>query len=132
MSFDIFLDAYYRRMPTSFPRKIVEEIFAPMIAGRDDRGWDLDPIGRVYIDDTAEIGGFSVNRPPETPAFWDAMLTVLRRTPSVLYWPGRRGGCACVADPDVIRNMPADMVESLGEPLVVTSGAAIREAIRVS
>ncbi len=77
------------------------------------------------------IRSFGVNRPPANLVFWDLILQVLRDTPSVIYWPGY-GTVACVANPAVIREMPPDMVEALGYPLVVSRGNEILAAIERS
>ncbi len=112
MSFDIFLDC--RNGGTDkFSRAIVEEAFGPFIDEREDTHWSLARSNaEVWLTTDAELTGFMVSRPPgEGHPFWAALLAVMRKTLSVLYWPsaGPKPHCV-VADEGVIANMPAEMI----------------------
>jgi hypothetical protein len=130
MSFDIYVSCFRAGKLTTFPRSIVEKAFS---ANADETGstcWTVlyPDAGRgfVYIDAEPEITNFSVNRPPSSPPFWEAILDILRQTPSVLYWPG--DGCV-IADAAVVEQMPPDMIKSLGAPTVVRTIAEILDCI---
>jgi hypothetical protein len=138
MSFDIIVTAYAHGEVALFDREIVMENFRAFIAKRGLEGWRLTSpdgptAGSLDIDDDAEVGGFAVSRPPLGPAFLAALHEVLRRTPTVLFWPGRgpQPRC-CVARAEVISELPPDMVESLGVPTVVGSGEEIGRCIGLS
>ncbi|HUZ67776.1 MAG TPA: hypothetical protein VMU56_08960 [Beijerinckiaceae bacterium] len=85
MSFDIYVSAFRGREVFEYDAAVVEDIFRPLIARQEKRLWTLRTGGFVDIADTPQIEGFSVNRPSSDRVFWDAVLEVLRRTPSVLY-----------------------------------------------
>jgi hypothetical protein len=134
MSFDIFLSVL--RDGDEFDRSIVERAFASMTNDLKDDDWSLHDQdgekywGTVLIENKPAITGFSVNRPPFTPEFWNAISEVLRQTPTALVWPGYPSRPSyCVANPDFAANLPADYVETWGPPAFVTCGAEIEAAI---
>jgi hypothetical protein len=131
MSFDIFLSCFHLGNLAAFPRSIVEKAFSVDADETKSTCWTVNypdgGSGFDYIDEEVEITNFAVNRPPISPAFWEAMLDILRQTPSVLYWPG--DGCV-VADAAVIEQLPPDLIESLGTPTVVSTGAEILACIQ--
>jgi hypothetical protein len=122
MSFDIFLTCFQNGEPANFPRAVVEKAFGVNVVKRKPELMELrypdGGRGFLYIDDEAEIDNFSVNRPPSSPAFWEAILGILRQTTSVLYWAGN--GCV-VADASVIPHIPTYLIEGVGEPTVVST-----------
>jgi hypothetical protein len=73
MSFDIFLESFQDGEPYSFRRAIVEKAFDANVVKKEPRFMELrypdGGRGFLYVDDGAEIPGFSVNRPPISPAF---------------------------------------------------------------
>jgi hypothetical protein len=80
------------------------------------------------VCDAPEISGFSVNRPPtKDHAFWPAQIDVLRKTPSVLFWPGKGG---VVAHECVLGHLPSDLVAAIGPPTVTTDVEVIFELIK--
>jgi len=131
MSFDIFLACYRDGENATFPHEIVRRAFAPYIleihgglkvdpeAEVDSQRWALrfKDGGRcdVYINAEGPIGGFMVNRPPGSPAFWDALIDIMKQTDTVLFWPD---GGAVVAKESVVAHMPPDMIEVMGRPKV--------------
>lgn len=87
--------------------------------------------GMTSID--FDTSGISVNRPPdyeESPQFWNAIFEVLRQTHTFFIWPssGERPQY-CIAHPDFVANVPPLLIERLGEPAIVSSGAEIVAAI---
>jgi hypothetical protein len=139
MSFDIYIGAFKGGEATTFDRSIVEDAFQSLIAFSNADGWQLMipgwgvTGGFLYIDDTPQITDFAVNRPPFGPEFVEALFSVLRQTPTVLFWPGvGPHPRACVADASVIAELPPDMIESLGNPTVVSSGAEMDDCISLS
>lgn len=130
MSFDIFLGAFRQGEPAAFDRAIVEDAFHPLIASRDHHGWALTCDSFVHIGDASAITHVTINRPNFTPAFQDALFEVLRRAPAVLFWPGSGPHPRiCAADPAVVAELPPDMIEALGAPVIVASGAEIPACI---
>ena len=136
MSFDIFLSDVGGGGGTGFPREIVARAFGPFIdkvdtlpkiqvlpdvEPADEERWVLrfaDGGGcDVYIDVENPTGGFMVSRPAASPAFWEALIEIMKQTDSVLYWPN---GGAVVAKESTIAQMPPSMIEVLGTPKVTT------------
>ncbi len=138
MSFDIFLNCHIDgNVDSTFPRSILEEAFAPFIESREPGRWVLkDSLAEVWIGDGPEIGGFMVSRPPgdrDPPhPFWPALLSVMQRTHTVLYWPAVGKPACVVADASMIVHMPPDMLKVLGTPPVVTRPEEFWERISES
>jgi hypothetical protein len=134
MSFDIFLQCFRNGKQYGFPFALVERGFGPYKHIRNDHCWILAyPDGghcELFVDTTKEhIEDFMVSRPPASPEFWGTILELLQQTSSCLYWPG--GGPA-IAYASVRNHLPPDMIESLGEPTIVSSPEQIVEAIKDS
>jgi hypothetical protein len=128
MSFDIWFSCFQHGNVAKFPLAVAEGALGHLIVRREPECWFLKS-GAVYIDDEEVIDGFAVNRPPGDDAFWEGVLSILRQTPTVLYWP--EGG-AVVADDSAIAHMPADMIEIVGMPTVVSTVAEILHCIETS
>jgi hypothetical protein len=130
MSFDIWLCCFKNGEDAYFPREIVEEAFGRFAERREPKWWSLHypDGGRSELDvaDGPMVSGLTVGRPPAHPAFWEGILSVLQRSSSVLFWP--EGG-AVVADASVIPDLPADLIEVVGIPMVVTHPEEIVECI---
>lgn len=130
MSFDIFVGAFRQGEAAAFDRAIVENAFRSLIASRDHHGWTLTCDSVLHIRDTPTITGFTVNRPNFVAAFEDALYEVLRRAPAVLFWPGSGPHPRiCAADPAIVPELPPDMIEALGTPAILASGAEIPACI---
>ena len=118
---NVWLDFVGKGEMTTAPRTLVEQALEPLIEDKSQRPWRvIDSLADIYVGgETAatNVGGFMVTRPPgdEHHPFWQALLALMQKTPSVFYWPG--GGCIA-ADNSVAAQMPADMLESLGEPAI--------------
>jgi hypothetical protein len=64
----------------------------------------------------------------ENPRLWEALLTVLRLGPAVLYFPG--DAPPLVASFAAGDQLPTDMVEAMGRPWVVMSAEEIVRVIK--
>lgn len=127
MSFDVWVGCFQNGELATFPRSIVERAFAAIADRSDPTYWKLaDCGGRLAIRDQAEVRGFSVNRPPVYDEFWDAIIEVLQKTPSVLYWPGN--GCV-IADPATAKHLPSELVAAVGMPTVTNVPSEILDLI---
>jgi len=119
-----------QRRNDKFDRAIIERVFKAVTVDQVGDHWYLRiGAGTMSVDDEPKITGISVNRPPSYeyfPEFWDAMFDVLRQTRTMLLWPagGPRPYC-CVANPAMTPDVPSNLIEALGEPAFVTSGAEI-------
>jgi hypothetical protein len=135
VSLDIFLSTLTDDEGASFDRAIVERAFKAIAVDQLGGYWNLrTPAGEmtsatISVADQPRISHFAANRPPGYgyfPEFWNAMFEVLRQTRTVVFWPagGPKPHC-CLANPDMISHGPASLIEAIGEPAFVTSGAEI-------
>jgi hypothetical protein len=118
MSFDIFLVCVDHGSVATIPRSIIKDAFAPFIESRSATSWKLaNSLADVWIgEDEEETDGCMVSRPPgEEHPFWAALLDIMRKTQTVLFWPSvGPEPHAVVADAAVIAQMPPDMIKKLG------------------
>ena len=133
MSFNIFFQTFESGVVSTFPRALLESAVAPYIAHRE-AGCLVLSFGdagepEIYVDDAENVESFMVAHPPVAPIFWDMMFGLLQQTAGVLFWPG--GGCV-VANARAAAELPADMVEALGPPIVIGDGARIADLISAS
>lgn len=124
MSFDLFVGCFEQGDIASFPAELVISAFAPftlvvepggLILGFDDSG---TPCTYVHLDMAAtQISDFSVNRPVDEPALYEALLAILRSAPVALYMAGE---CPpLIGRAETARHLPPDMIETLGEPVLL-------------
>lgn len=132
MSFDIYVQCFRDGELVPYDRAIFDEIFGPWVFAREadfvEVGFADGSGGQIYVDDTPEIDSITVNR-GGGEAFTAALFELMKRTGSVLYWPG--GGCL-VTDPSFVNCLPQDWVEHLGTPIVISQPSEIRARIAAS
>lgn len=141
MSFQIFLMTTTEDERDNFDRAIVERAFKDIAVRQDNEWWQLqtpegdEVFATVHVHQKPRLSGFSVIRPPSFevfPTFWDAVFDVLRQTRTVLAWPGGPPPY-CVANPALVPDLPADLIEAWGNPPpIVSSGADIVAAMERS
>jgi hypothetical protein len=129
MSFDLVLTCLKNGLPDNFPAIIVRQALTPFITNRHG---DLCKLsfpdgggGEMFTDDDEETDGLMISGGSGRDIY-DALFNILRQTHSVLFWSF--GGCV-VADPSVIPDIPEGLIESLGQPTIVKSGADIVAAV---
>jgi len=129
MSFDLHLISFKEGGPAAFPKHIVENALGPFIQSRDGSFCVLafpDGGGEMFDDvDETETDSVNISRGSGL-AIYDALYEILRQTHSALMWSF--GGCV-VADASVIPDLPDELIEDLGEPVIVASGAEIAAAV---
>ena len=129
MSFDLELICVKDGFPDSFPASIVREALGPFVRSQDEDMWILEfpdgGGGEMLAEDEDETNGVSIGGANGVDIY-NALYEILRQTHAVLIWSF--GGCV-IADPSVIPDLPEGLVESVGEPIVVRSGAEIAEAV---
>lgn len=130
MSFDLHLMSFSDGGPATFSKRIVREALGPFIRSRDGDFCVLafpDGGGGEMFDDDkeTETNGVSIGRGSGT-VIYDALYKILSQTHSALIWSF--GGCV-VADASVIPDLPEGLIEDLGQPVVVKSGAEIAATV---
>jgi hypothetical protein len=125
MSFDLNLICLKNGEFDTFPSIIVQNIFEPFVKKRDEDLWFLefpDGGGGDMLGDRDErTNGVSIHH-ASGGDIYDALYEVLRQTNSVLIWSF--GGCV-IADSAMLAHLPEGLIESVGVPVVVHSGADI-------
>ncbi|MGN7770177.1 hypothetical protein [Phyllobacterium sp. 22552] len=138
MSLDIFINCFEAGETGYFRLDLIDEIFGPFVVGRDNqhRLWKLDygqnNTSDLYFSlkegDASLCSDLTINRPCSDPRLYDALLSVLRQSNSVLFYPTDD-------DPPLIGkettrpHLPEDMVTSLGTPVIARSGTEIIQTI---
>ena|ERR1700744_2087926 len=129
MSFDLVLMCLKNGLPDNFPATIVRGALDPFITFRDGDFCKLSfpdgGGGEMFIDDEEETDGLTISG-GSGGNLYDALYDILRQTHSVLFWSF--GGCV-VADPSVVPDLPEGLIEDLGPPTTVKSGADIVAAV---
>ena len=129
MSFDIMLQHFTGGECSTFPRALVESSFGPFVVHRTDSfirvRYPDDSGADMWFDNVENIDHIMFNHCGGN-TFTKAMFELMKRTGSVIYWPGGR---AVVADRSVIDTLPPDIVKALGTPTVISAPQEIRDAI---
>jgi hypothetical protein len=138
VSFDVFLSVFDHGDLSGIPLSTVRECFGRHVEVAEGAYWKLryDAENSCNVDlsidpaDPNRVQGLAINRPCGDSRFWNAIFKLLQAGNIVVYFPG--GAAPLVASEGVKAHMPPDMVESLGNPIIVDSGAAILARIRAS
>lgn len=136
MSFEVFLGCYCHGELSGISRQQMKDLFGNWITREEPDLWrvEYDSSNRstIYLtpceSDPSAIGHATVSRPAADPRLWDSLFQIMKLGNVVLYYPGCRA--LLVAEPTVASHLPADMIESLGTPVCVHSGAEIVARIR--
>ena len=121
----------------TIPRAMVEQAFQSLIYQPDADGWgltlpDYGPCdATMSVGDKPDIGYFSINRPPDDPAFWDALFDLMSRTPTALAWPSAEPWMF-VANAAVLAELPASVLEALGDVPPANSAEELRAHVHAA
>jgi hypothetical protein len=132
VSFDLFFGCFHAGQKATFPRSLLEHQFALYISRREPTCLTVDfgegGTSYIYRDDLDQIESFSVNRPAAAAALYQAIFDLLRAEPLVLFMPGE---CPpLIGSTETAPQLPADMLETLGDPVVLKSANEILDWIR--
>lgn len=130
MSFDIFLQWHERGDSAGIPVDRVRACLGPALIAEQGDCWQLhygegeDPVAYITMHDASPdlVSGLTVNSPCVSDVFWRAIYDLLCQGNAVLFFPD---GAPLVAHARAREHLPEDMIESLGEPRLVQSGADI-------
>lgn len=137
MSFDIHLQSFHQGEFAGIPRQRVREIFGTHLTESEPDSWRLRynddnwcDLDLTAHDDPSMVCGFTLHRPCADQRLWDALAAILALGNIVLYFPG--GRAPLVARNSTTQHLPSDMVEALGQPVVVASGREIQNEINAT
>lgn len=135
MGFEVYVNCVGELEGSGLPRAIVRSLFPVVEDESEPNYW------RVWYDskNSCEIGvtaapsnpemltALLVNRPCADLRLWDALFSVLRMGPVVMYWPG---GLLVVAEGTSFEKLPEDMIKALGSPRNANSPADLLRMVQ--
>lgn len=149
MGVEIFLYAFKDGEAALFPIAQIERVFNGFITRRDETEdslvlsveyptAEISAVPGIEVIDGSDLfitrdqndpqmtSGFMVSMPATHPAFHNALLAILRHTPSALFWED----ALVVGNAATLQGLPDDMVDRLGPPVIVATGADILARLR--
>lgn len=123
MSFDIHLECFRNGEPEERPLAFFVQAFASFIKKTNHNAWNMSGShAEIYFDsedndENSMTSGFMVAGPPGEHPFWDALIGIMKQTPSLLYWPST---IAAVADKAWIPHLPPRMINDIDIRVVST------------
>lgn len=138
MSMDYWLQAFENGEEGLFPLSVVETAFGAAITAKkfvgaertNKRGVvlklnypgepEFDISLRVTDDASPLTSGFGFVHAPVCDAFWQSLLDIMKITATALYWAETENALV-IGQQQTRAHLPADMIETLGEPRVVSS-----------
>ncbi|WP_234249904.1 hypothetical protein [Billgrantia desiderata] len=135
MSFDVYLQSFSHGDPVGIPCDAIRETFGDALSETEADWWRLsfspdvscDLSLSALDDDPQSIHSIIVERPCHDHRLWDGLAHLLGKGSSVIYFPGCSG--PLVADIAVVAHIPRDMLDTLGQPLLVKSGQDILQHV---
>jgi len=132
----VYVQSFRNGEPSGVPRGQIRSAFGEYLTEREPNFWHVryDDTNSCELNLTPDdahadlICGFAVHRPCADARLWHALAVILSLGDLVLYFPG--GGAPLVARSSVAQHLPLDMVEALGQPVVVTRGEQIQNEIQ--
>lgn len=138
MSMDYWLQAFDHGEEGFFPLSIVEEAFGDAITNKNISRSEI--AGKILVsynlkypqqpeyylsvwatnDAIPLVSNLDFVHVPGTDAFWQSLVDILRVTHTALYWADTENALV-IGKQETRRQMPLGMIETLGEPRVVTS-----------
>jgi hypothetical protein len=138
VSFDVYVQVFHKGESAGISRDSVRDAFgAGFVRESAPESWKVqyDAMNScdVYLNLDAGAGmlqGLSINRPCGDMRLWHALASILRLGNVVLYFPGCKA--PLIASLNARQHLPLDMIEALGEPVMVGSGAEILREIQAA
>jgi hypothetical protein len=138
MSFEVFLCSYRDGEPAGIEEGRLREAFGDAIR-REEHDFSCWRLGYgseangcdVYVTrdegDLARVKALLVSRPVADGRLWEALFRILRMGHVVLFSPGLP--LPLFADAGAVRHVDPDLLDALGEPVIVGCGAEILAAV---
>ena len=134
MSFEIYVQCFGETEKLGLSRDAVRDLFPVDEASSEPDYWKLRYDSREECDigvnpfeaNAAKLSGFNVHRPCRELRLWDSLFTVLNMGSVVIFFPG---GPLIVEQKTSAAGLPEEMIESLGTPVQVDFGEAIRRIV---
>lgn len=134
MSMDYWLQAFDNGEEGFFPLSVVENAFGSAIVSNNHNGYltleyPSDPqflnclelqVSVLRTEKGLMTEGFAFVHAPGHEAFWKSLVDILRVTPTALFWADTQDALV-IGQQETRQHLPSDMIESLGEPRLITS-----------
>jgi hypothetical protein len=135
MSFDIYLQSFENGLPVGIPLEQVRQIFGSHLTELEPDYWTLSfgpsescSVFPTVVDGSPHlVHSLSIGNPCDTPMLWDGLFGLLGFGKTVLHFPGCSG--PLVLQAFAAGHMPRTMLESLGSPIIVSSGQDIQHLV---
>jgi hypothetical protein len=134
MGFELYLQCFGETESLGLPRDSVRALFPVDKASSEPDFWRLRYDGHNSCDigvnplatDATKLAGLYVDRPCRDIRLWDSLFAILNMGSIVLFFPG---GPLIIAQEIDAAGLPEEIIESLGTPVRVNSGEAIRRSV---
>jgi hypothetical protein len=136
MAFVIFLQCFEETKPSGVPREWLREAFRPFLKESEPDFWDLrydaQNFCRVLLVPLANdtIHQLALDHPCQDIRLWDSLAKLLSIGNLIAYFPGGSG--PLLYHEGVARHIPADMLQSLGKPVLARTGSEIRRCVETA
>ena len=135
MSFDLFVQCFENGEPAGIPLDAVRNAFGAALSEPETSFWSLSfGVGESCCLSLSPLPGFSsqvhnitVERPCSNMRLWQGLTQLLAHRHTVLYFPGCSG--PLLSSSSAALHLPHDMLEALGEPILVSSGQDILRCV---
>jgi len=135
MSFDAFVQSYGETQKSGLPVATVRSLFPIVREELEFNRWIIqyapndgcDFFVGFCKDDKERLVDFMISRPCGDLRFWNGLFSILQMGKIVIFWPGSPPVLAAGAKPE---DLPAGMVEALGEAVYVGSGAELLKSVQ--
>jgi len=134
MSFELYLQCFGETERLGLSKDSIRALFPVDEASSEPDYWRLRYDSQNGCDigvhplpaDVTRLADFYVERPCRDIRLWDSLFTVLNMGSVVLFFPA---GPLIIARGRSSAGLPEGMMESLGAPMEVDSGEAIRKIV---
>jgi hypothetical protein len=134
MGFELYLQCFGKTEGLGLSREAIRGLFPVDEASSEPDYWRLryDDLNSCDIGvnplgiDATKLASLYVDRPCRDLRLWDALFAILNMGGVVLFFPG---GPLIIAQGRSSAGLPEEMKESLGAPVQVDSGEAIRKIV---
>jgi hypothetical protein len=134
MGFEIYLQCFGETEGLGLSRDAIRALFPVDEASSEQDYWRLRYDGRdscdigvnPFVTDATKLTGLYVDRPCRDIRLWDSLFAILNMGDVVLFFPDSP---LIIAEGKSSAGLPEGMMESLGAPVQVDSGEAIRKIV---
>ena len=135
MSFDLYLQKFENGKAAGISQDVIRNAFGKYMIEIDDDFWQVqysaDESSDIFLqllpDDVSLVHTISIHRPCGDIRLWESLCLLLELPGTILYYPGCDTPLARDCQAGI--NMPDDMRESLGEPVIVSNALEIFQSI---